>query len=154
MTGREPPAAERHHKDAAERHDRHTAERHSKNAAERHDRRAAERHGRRAEWLSVWLLRLKGYRILARHWRSPVGEIDIIARRGKILAFVEVKARRQVDVAAEALTPRQQRRIGRAARHFLAGRPALGLLDQRFDIILVVPRRLPIHVPAAWSDSC
>jgi putative endonuclease len=136
--------------------ERATAEQHDKRAAaERHDKRAAaERHGRRAEWLSVWLLRLKGYRILARHWRSPVGEIDIIARRGRVLAFVEVKARREVDVAAEALTPRQQRRIVRAARHFIAGWPALGLLDQRFDLILVVPRRLPIHVPAAWSEPC
>ena len=112
----------------------------------------AERHGRRAEWLCALLLRLKGYRILARHWKCSSGEIDIIAQRGRILAFIEVKARDTLTNAAESLSRKQQARIARAATHFLAGRPALMALDQRFDVILVVPGRLPMHLPAAWSD--
>ncbi|MGB8842956.1 MAG: YraN family protein [Aliidongia sp.] len=111
----------------------------------------AERHGRRAEFLCGWLLRLKGYRIVARHWKSSSGEIDIIARRGRQLVFIEVKARRDATSAAESLSRKQQARIARAASQFLASRPALGSLDLRFDIMLVVPWRLPLHVPAAWS---
>jgi putative endonuclease len=111
----------------------------------------AERHGRRAEFLCTWLLRLKGYQILERHWKCPSGEIDIVARRGRILAFIEVKARDSTASAAEALSRKQQARIARAASQFVANRAALQQLDQRFDIILVVPWRLPLHVPAAWS---
>lgn len=111
----------------------------------------AERHGQRAEFLCRLLLRLKGYRILARHWKCSSGEIDIVARRGRVLAFIEVKARDDVTTAAESLSPKQQARIGRAAAQFLASRPALATLDQRFDVILVVPGWLPLHIPAAWS---
>jgi putative endonuclease len=113
--------------------------------------RNAERHGRRAEFLCAWLLRLKGYRILARHWKSSSGEIDIIARRGRTLAFIEVKARRDAATAAESLSRKQQARIARAASQFLAGQTALQGLDLRFDIMLVVPWRMPLHVPSAWS---
>jgi putative endonuclease len=113
----------------------------------------AERHGRRAEFLCALLLRLKGYRILARHWKCSSGEIDIVARRGRLLAFIEVKARDGIATAAESLGRKQQARIARAAAQFLAGRPDLAALDQRFDVILVVPRRLPMHLPAAWSAS-
>lgn len=113
----------------------------------------AERHGQRAEFLSALLLRLKGYRILARHWKCSSGEIDIIARRGRLLAFIEVKARDSIATAADSLSRKQQARIARAAGHFLAGRPDLAALDQRFDIILVVPRRLPLHLTAAWSEA-
>jgi putative endonuclease len=116
-------------------------------------RRDAERHGRRAELLCAWLLRLKGYRILERHWKCASGEIDIIARRGRLLVFVEVKARDDWASAAESVSRQQQVRIARAANRYLAGRPALQQLDQRFDAMLVVPRRLPRHVPAAWSES-
>ena len=85
-------------------------------------RRRAWRFGRRAESLAAWWLRLKGYRILAREFRVPVGEIDLIARRGTILAFVEVKARKTAEAAPDALQPRQQRRIARAAGAFLRWR--------------------------------
>jgi len=111
----------------------------------------AERHGRRAEFLCALLLRLKGYRILARHWKCSSGEIDIIARRGRVVAFIEVKARATLATAAESLSPKQQARIARAAAQYLAGRPDLAALDQRFDVLLVVPGRLPLHLPAAWS---
>ncbi len=67
--------------------------------------RNAERHGRRAEFLSAWLLRLKGFRIIARHWKCSSGEIDIIARRGRLLVFVEVKARGNAGSAAEIAEP-------------------------------------------------
>ncbi len=122
-------------------------------SAARARRERAGRVGRRAEWLAIWRLRFAGYRILAQNLRTPVGEIDLIARRGKTLAFVEVKARPTLAAAAEALGLRQQARIRRAAEFFLAGRPALARLNLRFDVILVTPRGLPRHFPDAWRDS-
>jgi putative endonuclease len=115
----------------------------------RSPRRVARRFGRRAEWLAAALLRLKGYRILARDFRVPVGEIDIVARRGGTLAFVEVKARRG-DGAAEALSRRQRQRIARAAEWYLSARPALRGLICRFDVILIGRGRLPEHRCGAW----
>jgi putative endonuclease len=111
---------------------------------------AAHRRGRHAETLCLWCLRLKGYRILARRYRVAAGEIDLIARRGGVLAAVEVKAREEEDAAALALKVRQRRRIARALEHFLRLRPALSRLDLRFDLMLVVPGRLPRHIPGAW----
>jgi putative endonuclease len=110
----------------------------------------AWRRGRRSEALAVWLLRLKGYRILGRDLRLPGGEIDIVAVRGRTLAVVEVKNRPDKDTAAEALQPRQQARIARAARGFIAGRPALAGHRVRFDVILFTGGLLPRHVPDAW----
>ena len=116
-------------------------------------RRAAYRYGRRGESIAAWWLRLKGYRILARGFRVPVGEVDIIARRGSVLAFVEVKARAGMEAAAEALRPRQQIRIVRAAQAFQAARPGLADLQPRFDAVLIVPGRLPRHLPDAWRPT-
>ena len=99
--------------------------------------------------LCLWHLRLHGWRILARDWRCPSGEIDILARRGKVLAVIEVKSRGEIGIAAAALAPRQRRRIARAAEAFLSSRPDLAVLDLRFDLMLVAPRRLPRH----WSDA-
>jgi putative endonuclease len=113
-------------------------------------RQRAERRGRLAEWLCVWHLRLRGWHIVARGWRCPSGEIDIVARRGKVLAVVEVKSRGEVAVAAAALSPRQRRRIARAAEALLASRPDLAHLEVRFDVMLVAPKRLPRHWPGAW----
>ncbi len=107
--------------------------------------------GRRAEAKSLWFLRLRGYRIPARRVRTPRGEIDLVVRRGGTVAFVEVKARRSLAAAAEAITPRQRRRIARAAEAFLAGRPDLSGLDVRLDAIFVVPGRLPVHLRDAWQ---
>lgn len=106
--------------------------------------------GRRAEALAAWWLRLKGYRILARDRRSSAGEIDLIAARGRRIAFVEVKARGDLTAAAEALSANQRRRIQRAAEGFLAGRTDLAGFDVRFDVVLVRPWALPIHVADAW----
>lgn len=114
------------------------------------DRRQAERRGRRAENSAALLLRLKGYRLLARRYRCPVGEIDIVARRGRLLVAVEVKARDTLDAAAHAIDARQQARIARAAEHFLAANPLYADRDIRFDAVLVPTGGLPRHVPDAW----
>lgn len=119
----------------------------------RADRRAAWSRGRGAETLAAWLLRAKGYRIVARAVRTPVGEVDLIARRGGVLAMVEVKARASQREAAEAIGPRQQYRIARAAEAFLARRPDLAALDVRFDALLLAPWRRPRHIMDAWRDA-
>lgn len=102
-------------------------------------------------------MRFRGYRIVARGHRTPVGEIDIVARRGTILAFVEVKARRDVAAAAIAITPRQQARIIRAAEVFIQNRPDLAHLDIRFDALLITRgpwyRNWPIHIVDAWRPG-
>ena len=116
-------------------------------------RQRAQIWGRRAELLAVWRLRCAGWHIVARDWRRPQGEIDIIARRGKILALVEVKARESAAAAAEAVQPHQRRRIARAAEAFLCAHPELQGLDWRFDLVVVVPWRLPRHLPDAWRES-
>ena len=118
-------------------------------------RRAAYRRGDRAELLCLWQLRFKGYRIIARRYRTPVGEIDLIARRGSVLAAIEVKARDDFATASEAVSIRQRQRIARALEHFLNFRPDLALLSPRFDVMLVAPRRLPRHlVDACWRFCC
>lgn len=111
---------------------------------------AADRRGRLAELLCLWHLRCRGYRILARRYRVPSGEIDLIARRGRVIAAIEVKARGDFEAAGAAVLGRQRRRIARALEHFLAARPDLRALDLRFDVMLVVPRRLPRHLADAW----
>jgi putative endonuclease len=119
----------------------------------RRRRRQAWRRGRRAESRAAWWLRLKGYRILARDFRTHVGEIDLIARRGRVLVWVEVKARPSLQEAHEAVGARQRRRIVRAAASFLQQRPHLGKLDQRFDVVLIAPRRWPRHISDAWRGD-
>jgi putative endonuclease len=113
-------------------------------------RQRAQRRGRMAEWLCLWHLRLRGWRILARGWRCPSGEIDILARRGKVLAVIEVKSRGALATAASALAPRQRRRIARAAEAFVIQRSDLSGLDLRFDLMLVAPLRWPRHWRGAW----
>ncbi|MFM8678233.1 MAG: YraN family protein [Alphaproteobacteria bacterium] len=114
---------------------------------------AARRRGARAERIAALVLRLKGYAILARGHRAPQGEIDIVARRGRVLAFVEVKARRDADLAAHALQARQRARIARAAAGFLAARPGLAGLEPRFDAMVFGAWPWPRHVVDAWRDS-
>lgn len=107
--------------------------------------------GRRAEWFAAGWLQLKGYRILARRFATPVGEIDLIARRGGLLVFVEVKQRETLANALAAVRPAQQRRIERAASYFLAGRADLATLDMRFDVVAFGDGLLPRHVTGAWQ---
>ena len=117
------------------------------------DRRRRERRGRGAEALAALLLTIKGYRIVARRVRTPAGEIDLIARRRGVVAFVEVKARGTMAEAAQSISRRQRARIVRAAAHFLAGRPDLAAGTARFDAVLVARGRLPRHIISAWTES-
>lgn len=119
--------------------------------ARRPERQAAFRTGISAESRAAAYLIAKGFRILARRWKSPVGEIDIVARRRRLLVFVEVKARNSLDEAAESLQVRQQRRIAAAAEAWLAAYPDAGIQDIRFDAMLVAPGKLPRHIPAAFD---
>ena len=114
------------------------------------ERWLAWRRGRRAEGLAILALSLAGYRILARNLRNSLGEIDIVARRGRSIAFIEVKSRADWGSAAEAILARQRRRIARAAAGFLASRPELAAHQARFDVILIVPWRWPRHITDAW----
>jgi putative endonuclease len=117
------------------------------------ERVAAFRAGLSAEARATAWLMAKGYRILAKRFRSPYGEIDIVARRRNLLAFVEVKARASLDDAAYAVTPRQQLRIIDAAQAWLMTHPEHADFDLRFDVILIAPRRLPRHLLAAFDAS-
>ncbi len=117
------------------------------------ERVAAFRTGLSAEARAAALLIAKGYRILARRFRTPHGEIDIIARKRSLVAFVEVKARSSLDEAAYAVTPRQQQRIIDAAQAWLAAHPDHAEFELRFDAILVAPRSLPRHLIAAFDAS-
>lgn len=106
-----------------------------------------------AELFGAFLLWTKGYRILARRYRVPVGEIDLIARRGRVLAFVEIKARAEEADAAMAIGARQRMRIERAASLYLAQNPDLSGLNLRYDAIFVVPWRWPRHLSDAWRET-
>lgn len=99
---------------------------------------------------AVWWLRLQGYRILARNWRHPLGEIDILARRGRLIVAVEVKWRDGLAQAAEAVQFAQRRRIAQAAAVFLGQQPNAETLSLRFDAMLLAPGRWPRHVRDAW----
>jgi putative endonuclease len=117
----------------------------------RPERVAAFRVGISAESRAAAFLIAKGFRILARRWKSPLGEIDVIARRGALLVFAEVKARANLDDAAESLNQRQQRRIAAAAEIWLGANPDYANFNMRFDAILVAPGKLPRHIPAAFE---
>jgi putative endonuclease len=114
---------------------------------------AAFRAGLSAEGRAAAYLMAKGYRILAKRFRTPHGEIDIVARRRNLLAFVEVKARASLDEAAFAVTPRQQARIIDAAQAWLIAHPEHAEFELRFDAILIAPWHLPRHVLAAFDAS-
>jgi putative endonuclease len=114
---------------------------------------AAFRRGLSAESRAAMLLIAKGYRIAARRWKTPLGEIDIVARRRRALIFVEVKARVRVDDAAQAVTERGRRRIIAAAEFWLAHHPDDAEREIRFDVILVAPGRIPQHIPDAFDAT-
>ena len=101
------------------------------------ERRRAQRLGRWAEFAAAALMLLTGHRIIERRYKSPVGEIDLIAKRGGTYLFIEVKARATLDAAAQAITPHQRARIIRAAEHWISQNPAAAEADLRFDAILV-----------------
>jgi len=113
------------------------------------NRRDAEGRGRRAESVAALWLQLRGWRILARRARVAGGEVDLIARRGRTLAFVEVKARATTEAADWSLDSYRLRRVAVAAER-LAPRFMRDGDDVRIDAIYIVPRRLPRHVQNVW----
>jgi putative endonuclease len=114
---------------------------------------AAFRTGLSAEARAAAYLMAKGYRILAKRFRTPHGEIDLVARKRNLLVFIEVKARGSLDDAAYAVTPRQQQRIINAAQGWLMAHPEHAEFEMRFDAMLIAPRRLPRHLLAAFDAS-
>jgi putative endonuclease len=114
---------------------------------------AAFKTGLSAESRAAAYLMAKGYRILAKRFRTPYGEIDLVARKRSLLAFIEVKARASLDEAAYAVTPRQQQRIIAAAQAWLMAHPEHAEFELRFDAVLIAPRRLPRHLLAAFDAS-
>ena len=117
-------------------------------------RLAAFRLGVSAESFAAILLAAKGYRTIARRWKSPVGEIDLVVKRGRLIVFVEVKARKALDQAAESVLVRQRRRIVAAAEVWLAAHPEHAGYDMRFDAVLVSPGRMPQHIVSAFEADC
>ena len=114
-------------------------------------RRKAERRGRKGETLAVLLLMLKGYRIVARRFKTKLGEVDIIARRGNIAAMVEVKARASLIEAMDAVDSSAMRRIEAAGDLWLAKQRDFARLNIRYDLIAILPRRLPVHVKSLFD---
>ena len=104
--------------------------------------------GKRAEWIAALYLQCKGYEILKRRFKTPMGEIDLLVRKGNALIAIEVKARNTLEQAATALTSFQKRRIENALLFYLAGQTSC--LDLRFDVILISPWRWPHHIRGAW----
>ena len=116
-------------------------------------RRAAYRRGHLAEAAAATLLLLKGYRLLSRRYKTPLGEIDLIARRGRVVAFVEVKARPTRREALDSVGRSSEKRIVDAADLWLAKHPDAAGLDMRYDMVLVTPWQLPQHLPDAFRPG-
>lgn len=114
---------------------------------------AARISGRRGEWVAVLFLLAKGYRILGFRLRTPQGEIDILALKGRTLAVVEVKRRRNLIAALEAVPPNQRTRLRRAAESLASRRPRLAGASVRLDLMALAPGRLPVHIPDAWKGG-
>jgi putative endonuclease len=110
----------------------------------------AYRSGLFAETLAALLLRLKGHCVVARRYKTPVGEIDLVALKGKRLAFIEVKRRKTAEDAAWTVPAKQRRRIVRAAQYWLAGHPDFAGHDIAFDVVLAAPRRWPQYIANAF----
>ncbi len=114
-------------------------------------RKTAYIKGQRGEQLAALYLRLFGYTVLARRYKTTVGEIDLIARRGRLIAFVEGKWRKDSDLALHATRPATQQRITRAALRWMSANPQFYDFDQRFDVIALAPWRWPIHLSNAFE---
>ena len=109
--------------------------------------------GRRAEVLAALWLMAKGYQILGFRLRTPHGEIDLVARRGRVVAAVEVKTRATIEAALEAVSLTQRQRLRRAIRALAARRRGLEAAHARLDLMALAPGRLPRHIPDAWSQD-
>ena len=132
---------------------RNQRHRRGRQEARRRRGRGARRRGRWAETLAVLYLRLKGYRVLERNWRSQLGEIDILVRKGGILVLVEVKSRADAGLASGAVLPPQRRRLLRALGHYLKTRPELDGLDLRCDVVALGRLGWPVHLKDAWRPD-
>jgi putative endonuclease len=115
------------------------------------DRKQAQNYGYRAEMVALWYLRLKGYRLLEQRFKTPVGEVDLIMRKGETTAFIEVKARNTVDQCIEAVTPYQQGRIVRAAGLYAARDEKAAKGFMRFDIVAIPSYLWPTHIQNAFE---
>lgn len=113
------------------------------------NRRDAETSGRRGETIAAWYLRIKGWRILDTRVRTPAGEVDLVAKRGKLIAFVEVKTRATAGELDHAIDERRLARVA-AAAEILAPRYAVAGEDIRIDVILISPSARPRHIENAW----
>ncbi len=113
-------------------------------------KRRFERKGRRAEWFAALALMLKGYRIVSLRYRTPVGEIDLVARKRDLIAFVEVKARRDLAAGVDAVSFSAQRRIAAAGELFISRQKDSARLSWRHDVVVVSPRRWPVHLEDAF----
>lgn len=114
------------------------------------ERRRRELAGRRAETAAALWLQLKGYRIVDRRARMPACEIDLVARKGKFVVFVEVKSRRTQAMALESVTPQLRTRLEEAANQWVSRRRGQQQALWRFDVVLLAPGRLPKHMRDAW----
>lgn len=114
---------------------------------------AARLSGRRAEVVAAAWLMAKGYRILGFRLKTPQAEIDVLAKRGAVLAVVEVKSRTSLEVALETVTLDQRDRLRRAGAQIAANRPALAACAVRLDLMALAPGKLPRHIPDAWKGA-
>jgi putative endonuclease len=114
-------------------------------------RLTAERKGRKGETLAVWLLRFKGYRIIARRFKTKQGEVDIIARKRDVVAMVEVKARATLLEAMDAVDNSTMRRIEAAGDIWLSKQRDFARLNIRYDLIAILPRKFPVHVESLFD---
>ena len=121
-----------------------------RNPSNTQDRRRAYHKGKRAEFIAALYLRICGFRIVGRRFKTPVGEIDLIARRGDLVLFVEVKARKSEQVALDAISQTARQRIESAADWWLSRQSDAALLNWRFDVIAIVPQRWPAHFKDVW----
>lgn len=114
-------------------------------------RQKAQIKGHIAEWVASGFLRLKGYQILEKRYKTPVGEIDILARKKNYLVAIEVKSRNSLEDAAYSVTPFQKKRIERALLYYLTRKPSPLFL--RFDVVLIAPLKWPCHIQGAWNSE-
>ena len=123
------------------------------NSAPKDERRARHKRGLRAEFIACLWLRSRGFRIISQRHRTPVGEIDIIARKGNTVAFIEVKRRQTLDDAASAIPHYQRQRIARSALHWLGHNRRYENHEMSLDVILMAPFRWPIHIKGAFEPD-
>ena len=124
-----------------------------KNADNKAERQLRYKRGQRSEfWAMVWL-KFKGYHILARRHRTPVGEIDIIARKHNTVSFIEVKRRGTIDLAASSIPHHQRKRIARAALYWIGKNKSFEQSEMSLDVILIAPFKLPVHIKGAFAPE-